>query len=219
MGNDDEDKLNINDLFKRDAKLPFFYNAEFSELNEKSTISDYFNVLTKILVEGLSIVSEGELLQIDDKNNTKVVDIALMTEKHFNKVKDRFLSLGIEPRWKVYDDSDKDYYLRSVCYQAEKIKGCTVEVTMDWGTQHLHKVKFKAENNNVVPEIMKTLESYPEANYWLQLKKPTKLNEFIIKWIKKSEPDKVNILNFRKADLRDYHYNHALCTVETRHIR
>lgn len=214
-----EDSLNINDLFKREAKLPFFYNAEFSELNEKSTISDYFGILTKILIEGLSIISEGELLKIDNTNNTKVVDIGLMTDTHFTKVKDRFLSLGIEPRWKVYDEDDKDYYLRSVCYDAEKIEGCNVEVTMDWKTQHLNKVKFKAENNKVVPEIMKTLELYPEANYWLELKKPTNLNEFIIKWIKKTEPDKVNVLNFKKADLRDYHYNHALCTLETRHIR
>ena len=214
-----EDSLNIIDLFKKDAKLPFFYNAEFSELNEKSTMVDYFNILTKILVEGLSIVSEGELLKIDDTNKTKVIDIGLMTDKHFNKVKDRFLSLGIEPRWKVYDESDKDYYLRSVCYDAGKIEGCKVEVTMDWETQHLNKVKFKAENNNVVPQIMKTLELYPEANYFLELKKPSNLNEFIIKWIKKSEPDKVNVLNFKQADLRDYHYNHALCTAETRHIR
>ena len=219
MEKDNEDTLNINDLFKKEAKLPFFYNAEFSELNEKSTISDYFGVLTKILIEGLSIVSEGELLKIDNTNNTRVVDIGLMTDKHFKKVKDRFLSLGIEPRWKVYDQEDKDYYLRSVCYDAEKIEGCKVEVTMDWGTQHLNKVKFNAENNNVVPKIMETLELYPEANYWLGLKKPTKLNEFIIKWIKKTEPDKVNVLNFRKADLRDYHYNHALCTIETRHVR
>ncbi len=219
MEKDNEDTLNINDLFKKEAKLPFFYNAEFSELNEKSTISDYFGILTKILIEGLSIVSEGELLKIDNTNNSRVVDIGLMTDKHFKKVKDRFLSLGIEPRWKVYDEDDKDYYLRSVCYDAEKIEGCNVEVTMDWKTQHLNKLKFKAENNNVIPEIMKTLELYPEANYWLELKKPTNLNEFIIKWIKKTEPDKVNVLNFRKANLRDYHYNHALCTMETRHVR
>lgn len=219
MEKDNEDTLNINDLFKKEAKLPFFYNAEFSELNENSTLSDSFEVLTKIFIEGLSIVSDGELLKIDNTNNTKVVDIGLMTDKHFTKIKDRFLSLGIEPRWKVYDESDKDYYLRSVCYVAEKIEGCNVEVTMDWKTQHLHKVKFKADNNNVIPKIMKTLESYPEANYWLQLKKPTNLSEFLIKWVKKTEPDKINIVNFRKADLRDYHYNHALCTLETRHVR
>ena len=97
-------------------------------------------------------------MKIDNTNNMKVGDIGLMTDTHFTKVKDRFLSLGIEPRWKVYDEDDKDYYLRSVCYDAEKIEGCNVEVTMDWKTQQLNKGHCKAENNKVVPEIMKTLK-------------------------------------------------------------
>ena len=219
MNKEEEDQLNIQDLFKRDPKLPFHYNVQFSEINAESTVADCFNILKNILVQGLTIVSDGELLQIDPSNNTQTIDIGAMTDKHFKKVKDRLLSLGIEPNWKVYDNSDKDYHLRSVCYRAEKIKGCDLEVTIDWKTQNVQKVKFKAENAKVLPDIMKAIEEYPESNYFLDLKKPTHLSEFIIKWIKKAEPEKINVLNFKKAKLTDYHYNHAMCTMGTRHIR
>ena len=110
MNKEEEDQLNIQDLFKRDPKLPFHYNVQFSEINAESTVADCFNILKNILVQGLTIVSDGELLQIDPSNNTQTIDIGAMTDKHFKKVKDRFLSLGIEPNWKVYDNSYKDLY-------------------------------------------------------------------------------------------------------------
>lgn len=215
---ENEEQLNIYDLFTKKAKPPFFYNIKFSELNENSTNADCFTVLTKLFIEGLNIISEGKIITTSD-NNEKKLNISEMTEKEFESIKERFLSLGIEPQWKVYDKDDKDYHLRSVCYEVEKIEDCELEVTINWKTQQINKMNFTVNENEAVSKLIEVLEKHPVANFFLEIKKPTHLNEFIIKWFKLVEPDKLNIINFNKAKISDYHYKHQMCTDETRHIR
>ena len=48
MNKEEEGQLNIQDLFKRDPKLPFHYNVQFSEINAESTVADCFNILKNI---------------------------------------------------------------------------------------------------------------------------------------------------------------------------
>ena len=109
--------------------------------------------------------------------------------------------------------------MRTVCYTAEKIKDLKLEVTLDWNTQYINKVAFKAGNKDIVPKIIEAIEKTPESNYFLALAKPKELKDYIIKYTLKDEPNKLHVINFDSAKLTEHHYNHALCTPETRHIR
>jgi hypothetical protein len=214
---DDGVELSLDDLFLRDAKIPFHYNIKFKELKTRST-EELFNHLKEIFAKGLLLVTSNKL-KLENPENVSAVDIGRMSEKDFKNVRDRFLSLGIDVKHKIYDESDKDYYLRSVCYSAEKIKDLKLEVTLDWNTQYINKVAFKAGNKDIVPKIMEAIEKTPESNYFLALAKPKELKDYIIKYTLKDEPNKLHVINFDAAKITDHHYNHALCTPETRHIR
>ena len=120
---------------------------------------------------------------------------------------------------KKYDETDKSYFLRKVCYDSEKIKGLKLDVTLDWLSQNIKKVSFIAEKKDIVPDIIKVIEKTPESNYFLGIAKPKKLKDYIIKYTLKAEPSILHVIYFDIAKVSDYHYNHALCTNETRHIR
>ena len=214
--------MSLDELFLKDARLPFHYNIQFKELTYKSSQSDIFKHLTDIFTRGLLLVTNGTILLTNLKGdivNKSSIDISKMSDDDFNKIKTRFLSIGIDVKHKIYDDSDKDYYLRSVCYNAEKINGLTLDVTMDWTSQFISKVSFKAKTNDILPDIMKAIDKTPESNYFLQLASPKYLKDYVIKYSLKSEPSKLHVINFDMAKLTDHHYNHAMCTLETRHIR
>ena len=153
---DDGIELSLDDLFLQDAKIPFHYNIKLKELKTNST-EDLFNHLKEIFAKGLLIITSNNL-KLDNPGNVCAVDIGRMSEKDFKNVRDRFLSLGIDVKHKIYDESDKDYYLRSVCYSAEKIKDLKLEVTLDWNTQYINKVAFKAGRKEIVPKIMEAIE-------------------------------------------------------------
>jgi hypothetical protein len=210
----EENELSLENLFNREAKKPFYYNIKFKELTVNSKDIDIFNHLKEIFAKGL-LVTNGSL----KLEGTDGVDIGKMSEKDFNKVRERFLSLGIEVKHKSYDESDKDYYLRSVCYNAQDIKGVKIDVTIDWKSQYVNKVSFKVEKKEILPEIMRVIEMTPEANYFLGLAKPKNLKDYIIKYSLKTDPKILHVINFDIAKLSDYHYQHAMCTAETRHIR
>ena len=212
----------LDELFMNDAQLPFHYNIQFKELTCKSSQSDIFKHLTDIFTRGLLLITNGTILLTNLKGdivNQSAIDIGKMSDDDFNKIKKRFLSIGIDVKHKIYDDSDKDYYLRSVCYNAEKIKGLTLDVTMNWTSQFISKVSFKAKTNDILPDIMNAIEKTPESNYFLQLATPKYLKDHVIKYSLKSDPSKLHVINFDVAKLTDHHYNHAMCTHETRHIR
>ena len=212
----------LDELFTKDAQLPFHYNIEFKELTCKSSHSDIFKHLTDIFTRGLLLITNGTILLTnlnDDIVNQSAIDIGKMSDDDFNQIKKRFLSIGIDVKHKIYDESDKDYYLRSVCYSAAKIKGLTLEVSMDWSTQFINKINFKATSKDIFPDIMNAIEKTPEANYFLQLATPKYLKDYVIKYSLKTDPSKLHIINFDVAKLTDHHYNHAMCTYDTRHIR
>ena len=211
----DNEELSLENLFNREAQKPFYYNIKFKELTVNSKDIDIFNHLKEIFAKGLLLVTDGSL----KLGGTNAIDIGKMSEKDFNKVRERFLSLGIEVKHKIYDESDKDYYLRSVCYKAQEIKGLKIDVTIDWKSQYVNKVSFKAENKGILPEIMRAIEMTPESNYFLELAKPKYLKDYIIKYSLKTDPKILHVINFDIAKLSDYHYQHAMCTAETRHIR
>lgn len=211
----EDQELSIENLFKREAEKPFYYNIKFKELTVNSKDIDVFNHLKEIFTKGLLLVTDGGI-KIGESN---AIDIGRMSDKDFKKIRERFLSLGIEVRHKKYDESDKDYYLRSVCYNAQDIKGLKIDVTIDWVSQYIHKVSFKAEKGDIIPKIMKAIEMTPESNYFLELAKPKNLKDYIIKYTLKADPKILHVINFDIARLSDHHYNHALCTAETRHIR
>jgi len=135
----------LDELFTKDAQLPFHYSIQFKELTHTSSISDIFKHLTDIFTRGLLLVSNGNVKltnQNGDIVNDSSIDIGKMSDDDFYQIKKRFLSIGIDVKHKIYDDSDKDYYLRSVCYNATKINGLTLEVSMDWKTQFINKIYF-----------------------------------------------------------------------------
>jgi hypothetical protein len=211
----EENELSLENLFNKEAQKPFYYNISFKELTVNSKDIDIFNHLKEIFAKGLLIVTDNNLKSV----GTNGVDIGKMSEKDFKKVRERFLSLGIDVKHRRYDESDKDYYLRRVCYNAQDIKGLKLEVTMDWKSQYVNKVLFKAENKEILPELMRVIEDTPESNYFLELAKPKNLKDYIIKYSLKTEPKILHVINFDMAKLSDYHYQHAMCTAETRHIR
>jgi hypothetical protein len=217
-----DETMCLDELFTKDPQLPFHYNIQFKELNHTSSTSEIFKHLTDLFSRGLLLISNGNL-KFTNQNGEFVdhssIDIGKMSDDDFNKIKKRFLSIGIDVKHKIYDESDKDYYLRSVCYSAAKIKGLTLEVSMDWSTQFINKINFKATSKDIFPDIMNAIEKTPEANYFLQLATPKYLKDYVIKYSLKTDPSKLHIINFDVAKLTDHHYNHAMCTYDTRHIR
>lgn len=213
---DDGITLSLDDLFLKDAKIPFHYNMKFNDLKTNS-IEDLFNHLKEIFTKGLLLTSDD--LKLENTGNIQAVDIGRMSDNDFKNVRDRFLSLGIDVKHNVYNESDKDYYLRRVCYNSEMIKGLKLDVTIDWESQYINKVSFKAEKKELVPEIIKVIKKTPESNYFLSLAKPTELKDYIIKYTLKKHPDQLHVINFDVAKITDHQYNHGMCTQETRHIR
>tara|TARA_B100000900_G_scaffold414227_1_gene440306 strand:- start:1387 stop:2025 length:639 start_codon:yes stop_codon:yes gene_type:complete len=211
-----EKNLSLEDLFTSEPKNPFHYDVNLSNNNNLVGPEAIFENLKNIFIQGLVIISNGEVLNNGDE---KSIDIDKMTEKDFKKIKDRMLSIGVEAKYKTYNMEDKDYYLRGLMYKLEKIDGIKMSVTMDWHSQLINKVDFHLRSKEILPTLISTLEQCPEANYFLNMSKPKDLKDYCIKYIKKNEPEKLHVINFDAAKVSDYQYQHHFCDQFTRHIK
>ena len=210
----DPPNLTLDDLFTQDIKNPFTYDLNLQ--NTSNTIEALFEQLKSIFVKGLMIVTNGEALNDKIENS---IDINKMTEKDFKNVRERMLSIGIEAKYKVLDINDKDYYLRGLLYDIQNINGLKLMVTQDWNTQMIHKIDFNLNDKSVLPKLIEKIEKHSEANYFLNMAKPKNLKDYIIKYVKKDEEDKLHVIYFDAANITDYHYQHKFCDKFTRHVK
>ena len=206
--------LTIQDLFNDDAKNPFFYDLNLGD-NLKEGPQAIFENVKNIFIQGLVIISNGEVLNKKDKS----INIDMMTDDYFKKVRERMLSIGIESKYKIYDLSDKDFLLRGLCYQLEKIPDIEISVTLDWKTQYINKVDFHLKDKEVLPKLYEAVEKNSEVNYFLNVLPPTKLKDYSIRYIKKEEQNKLHGVYFDVAKITDYQYQHKFCDEFTKHVR
>ena len=213
---EDPPSLTLEDLFTQEAKNPFTYDLNLTDLNQNSTPLNVFESIKNIFIKGLIIITDGEALNSENKSS---IDIDRISENDFKKVRERMLSIGIEAKYKVYDSNDKDFYLRGLMYSLEKIEGIKMSATLDWHTQYVQKIDFHLKDKELVEKLMETLEKHPEANYFLNMNKPKNLKDFLIKFVKKEEEDKLHVIYFDVAKISDHHYRHKFCDVHTKHVR
>jgi len=206
--------LTLEDLFTQDVKNPFTYDLNLE--NTSNTIEDLFEQVKSIFIKGLLIITNGEALNDKIENS---VDINKMTEKDFKNIRERMLSIGIEAKYKILDNNDKDYYLRSLLYDVQNIEDLKLMVTQDWHTQMIHKIDFNLKDETILSKLVEKLEKHSEANYFINLAKPKNLKDYTIKYIKKDEEDKLHVIYFDAANITDYQYQHKFCDKFTRHVK
>lgn len=202
--------ISLDDIFKNEIKGPFFYNLDLSNINNnvnKNNLTEkIFEKFTEIFKKGLSIVtgSSNNILQIE---NIKIKDIELV-RKHM-------LSLGIEVKYKNFDDKDKDYYIRKFIYAVEKLDNIIIKLTLNSNDQFIKKVDFTL-NNKVLPEFNKIASLHREANYFLSIVKPKNLKDYLIKCNKKNS---TFVIYFDYANRIDYQYHHPYCDQFSKHVK
>ena len=209
-----ESNFTIEQLFSQSPKNPFHYNVTLEGINENSKPSAVFENIKNIFIKGLVIVTDGNAL---NKDNKSVIDIDKLEESDFKKIRERLLSIGIEAKYKIYDENDKDYYLRGMLYDLEKDKNINLSVNIDWRSQLINtvEIKLKKEKAN---DLYKKLEKHPEANYFMNINPPKNLKDFTIRFTKETE-NKLHVIYFDVAKQTDYHYHHKYFDNFDKHVR
>lgn len=205
------DKFSLEKFFNDTVKNPFTYNMNLEKQDSKSV----FEELKKIFLTGLFHKTENKLI---NTNLGTSIDLEKINDKEINKVKEYMLSFGVELNYKKYNLEDKDYHIRKVLYEIENIKDIKIKITSDWYTQHIDKVSIGVDKEHI-QELNKILRKYPISNYFLNLYQPETIQDFKIQYIKKNEPDIINIIYFEPAKITEHHYNHQYMDNFDKHIR
>lgn len=211
---EDPPELTVEKLFSQPIQKPFSYNLKLGD-DEKQTQENAFEHVKKIFVNGLLYTTQGKYLE---NENGKMILIDKVSKKEIEYVKEYMLSLGVEVIYKEFNQEDKDYYIRGLLYELEKKDFVQALVTMDWKTQYIQTVNLKIDEKNY-DELMKIVKKHPEANYFLNLYKPFKIKDFVIKYVKTEKPGVLNIIYFQPASISDYHYQHKYYDNLVKHIR
>ena len=209
-----DSNFTVEKLFTESPKNPFHYNVSLEGLDQNSKPSLVFENIKNIFIKGLIIITDGEAL---NKDNKSIIDIDRIEESDFKKVRERFLSIGIEAKYKIYDENDKDYYIRGLLYELEKNEKIDLFVNINWKTQLINTVEIKLKKENV-NELNKVLEKHPEDNYFLNILPPKNLKDFTIKFTKQKE-NKLHVIYFDAAKETDYHYHHKYFDNFDKHVR
>lgn len=185
----------IEDIFNNNIEQPFHYNINFNSDDDK--IESLFLKIKNIFLKGL-IMHYG-----DNANNS--INIDNITIEQFNKIKKYMLSIGIETKLKEYDKTDVDYLIRNLIYDVHYLDDIEIYTTSNWKTQIINKVSFTIINNNIdtIKKLKEAVDKNFEANYFLNINKPTKLHHFPL-IIKKKDVEKTIIINFNYAKKMDY---------------
>lgn len=215
--NNNERNLCLETFFNEPAQNPFTYNLNLKEeLFQNHGL--LFEEIKKIFVNGLLFNTKKENILINGESKTVMID--KIEEKDILSVKNYMLSIGIDVTYKQYDLEDKDYYIRTLLYELEKIKEVKIDTIVDWRKQLVKSVHINIDKK-VVDEAFKIIKKHPIANAFLGLYKPEKLNDFNISYTKPHKPDILNIINFKGANMTDYHYNNKYTMSDpfNKHVR
>jgi len=209
---DEINNFTIEKIFMNPVKSPFSYNLSQIVLN--NNIEHIFNQIKNIFTVGLLHVTN----KYKENDNGKIIDLDRISEEDISKVKEYMLSMGIDVIYKKYNKEDIDYHIRSVIYAIENIKDIQLEIVSDWKTQYIKNlhIKIKPEQGE---ELTKILKKYPESNYFLGLYKPETMKDYKIQYVKKEDPNIVHIINFKAANITDYHYHHPHMDMYDKHVR
>lgn len=211
---EDPPELTIEKLFAQPIQKPFSYDLKLG-VDEKQNNENVFEHVKKIFVNGLLYTTEGKTVETVDG---KMMLIDKVTKKEIEYVKEYMLSLGVEVIYKEFNQEDKDYYIRGLLYQLEKKDFVQATVTMDWKTQLIQTVNIKIDQQNY-NQLMDIVKKHPEANYFLNLYKPTIIKDYIIKFIREDTPNILNIIYFQRANISNYHYQHKYYDNLVKHVR
>ena len=185
----------IEDIFNNSIEEPFHYNINFNSDDNK--IESLYLKIKNIFIKGL-IMHYG-----DNKNNK--INIDNITLEQFNNIKKYMLSIGIETKLKEYNKSDIDCAIRTLIYDVHYLDDLEIFTTSNWKTQFINKVSFTILNNNLytIKKLKDAIDKNIEANYFLNINKPSKLHHFPLIINNKGE-DKTKIISFNYAKRMDY---------------
>lgn len=209
------ENLTLEKLFNQPVQKPFTYNLNLEELKENHGFEGIFEQLKKIFVNGVLHTTSHDCVETDAG---KSIMIDKITKLEIEKIKEYMLSIGVELIYKEFNKEDKDYYIRGLLYDIEKIKNIKISITSDWKTQLINTVSINVEKEQGV-ELMTKIKKHSEANYFLNLYKPETNKDFKIQYIKKDNPTVMHIIYFQAAKITDYHYYHRYHDNLDKHVR
>ena len=216
---DEDNNIQLDTFFNNDIKNPFTYNLKLDDNDNVSLDSaKMFEKIKNIFVQGLLHITDKKNICIDGDKKSVLID--KVPNKDINKIKQYMLSLGIELVHKEYTDEDKDYEIRRLLYSLhDQLKDeVKIEVTMDWVKQLITKTQITCDKSKF-PELDIIIRRYPDANFILKLYAPNKIEECHMYYNKENQPNTLNIIAFKKANIVDYHYQHKYTTEYTKHVR
>ena len=203
-------------IFTDSVKDPLTYNLNINNIEDKIDTGLLFEYIKNIFISGIKYITDN----VQENKNDKNIILEYITDKEINKMKEYMISMGIELIYKKYNEEDRDFHIRSVLYDIENIENIKIDILSDWKSQLIKNIsiQIKKEQAN---ELKKKIIKYPEANYFLNLYTPEKIEDFRLQYIKKDEPNIINIIYFKPAKILDYHYlnNNNLLDPFNKHIR
>ena len=194
MDNFFEKKFNLIDIFKEPPKEPFSIGLTFNCNN----IKDFYDNIKNLFIKGIIILSG------DDSKNS--IQINQIKKEQIEIMKKYMLSMGIEVKLKKYDNNEKDYLIKKLLYDMEKIHNLDIKIVKNWRTDLIDSIifnfKIKKSDKITISKYNKILKKHYEANHFLNLTKKESLHDYYM-LIRHSNED-VYILFFDIANRSDY---------------
>ena len=167
-------------------------------------------------MNGIAYTTDHQQIETE---HGRTIMIDKVKKEEIDLVKKYMLSVGIDLVHKEFTVEDKDYYIRSLLYDIEKIKDISIDTVVEWKSQLIKTACINVKQERV-EEMMNKVKKHPYANYFLNLYKPqNNLKDFIIKYVRKEDPEILNIIYFEPAKIKDHHYNHRYFDQMHKHIR
>ena len=212
-----DNNINLDDFFNNSAKNPFTYNLNLGDDTNMSH-DKLFEKVKNIFVQGLLYITDEKYILVDGDKKSILID--QIPKKDIQTMNNYMLSLGIEVVHNEYTDDDKDYQIRRLLYCLhDKLKDhVKIDITMDWVKQLIKNTKITCDKSHM-DELNSIIRCYPEANYILKLYTPEKVEECHMYYNRADNPDILNIIAFKRANMIDYHYQHQHTTPFTKHVR
>ncbi len=202
----------MEEIFNQSVKEPFYYNITIQGVHNSP--EKLFEHIKKIFINGLNIITNND--------NLNTIVIEKVKKDDFDLICKYMLSIGIETKYKIYDPESKNYYIKELLFDLEKIDTLTIEVKMNWKTKMINQISYTV-NKAPISDMLKMHEyfyKHREAAWILNFKREIKeLKDINIKFIKKEDPTKLHIIYFDYARLIDYPFINKYKTVTTKNIK
>ena len=194
MSQTDEQIRTLEDLFKAELKEPFHYKLSLTDVRNET--KEIFESMRKMYTMGL-VIHFGNI-------ENQSVDIQSLTPDKIDKINKYMLSIGIKTTYKVYKPSDIDYLYRRFLNIIDNYKDLHIDIISDWKTQLIKTIRLNVVNNNkeILDKVINELDDHHEANFFLKMKKPTKLKEYAI--LVSTKENTTHVINFDFANIGDY---------------